>query len=288
MCVHARRGSCRYVSPGSCLWCYDTTIKAYCTHWSNHFKMTQSHRLLFSFFVLTFTVPPQPTVTTGSIRGACKCPLYFYVFLSNMLSRADSSQYRSVAYAVFVIVGFSQWKNEMRTHSHIISNIKVYGYCCHFFSLSLSLYCFLIFCCQVMYGLQWANNILKDSLNYCTHTLGVSGFILHNDDCSERLSCKDRRRLCWCFPIWSLRAMRSEALTSTLSSWSDLDIISLQHVLVFFSSRLPLKFNARFALPGHFVAGSAARWFAFMPRSDTVQLQSSRAAECTLPCSRAS
>lgn len=43
--------------------------------------------------------------------------------------------------------------------------------------LFFPLHCFLISCCQVMYGSLWANNVLKDSLNYFMHTLVVSGFI---------------------------------------------------------------------------------------------------------------
>lgn len=73
---------------------------AFCTHWFNRSEVMQIHQLYFS--TLTFTVAPQPTLTTSSIRVS-RCPLNLFVFLCKILRRADSSQYRSVAYAAPLI-----------------------------------------------------------------------------------------------------------------------------------------------------------------------------------------
>lgn len=54
----------------------------------------------------------------------------------------------------------SQWKAHPNS---IISNIKAHTFASH---CVFALYCFLIFRCQMMYSLKWANNALKDSLNY--------------------------------------------------------------------------------------------------------------------------
>lgn len=40
---------------------YDAIIWAYCAPRLSNFRLTQSHQLLLSFFVLTFTVSPQLT-----------------------------------------------------------------------------------------------------------------------------------------------------------------------------------------------------------------------------------
>lgn len=81
---------------------------------------------------------------------------------------------------------------------------------------------------------------ITDSLNYFMHTLGVSGFILHNDACWEWLSYKE---LCWCFPIWPLRAMWSEVLTSTqfmILSWYNISSAGSFLLCFLWSSTLTL------------------------------------------------
>lgn len=98
-----------------------------------------------------------------------------------------------------------------------------------------SLKSFLIFGCHVIYDFQWVNNVLKDRLFISCTLLGVSGFILHNDDSLKWLSCIDRWCLCWWFLIFSVWGLLwSEDQTSAPSSRSDLDIISLQQVFVSF------------------------------------------------------
>lgn len=111
-------------------------------------------------FILTFTVLPKSTVTASSIKWICQCHLNVFVFILNILSRADSSIKKCGICSAFDVFHFFPilWYQISR---YMVSVVIVF-----------SLYCFPVFC--------WVNNALKDSLNY--YLAGARCLWLHNGE----------------------------------------------------------------------------------------------------------
>lgn len=151
-----------------------------CLRFHNLMRLiARCHRLLHSCWPSRQS--HSPTVT---VRWICKCPLKIFLFLVKQ-DILITIYRRGIcrAFGRHILFFPPLWK----VHNHNFRHQGVW------FQLSFCFLPLLLFnlLLSVMYGLQRANIVLKDSLNYFHVHFRCLVFVMHNDDCLEWLGCKD-------------------------------------------------------------------------------------------------